>query len=96
MVYEYEKSSMVKNQIRTPSLIDCEFINELLNELPIVYCELFYMDKICFVTFCDDLRRHNYLGDLRDMCLEEKAAITIYFSLQHLTRSCCRSFSTFD
>ena len=36
------------------------------------------------VTFCDDLRRYNYLGDLRDVCLEEKISITL-FILAHNT-----------
>ena len=78
VVYEYEKSSMVKNWIRASSITGHEFINELLNGLFIIYYELFCMDKICFVTFCYNLRRHNYLDDSRDMCLEDMVAITLF------------------
>ena len=85
MVYEYEKSCMAKNRVRTSSLTGREFVNELLNGSPTVCYELFRMDKTCFVTFCDDLRRRNYLGDSRDVCLEEKVAITL-FILSHNTR----------
>ena len=56
--------------------------------------ELFHMDKTCFVTFYDDLRRHNYVGDSRDMCLEE-VTITLFILAYNTPQRCCKSFSTF-
>ena len=97
IMYEYKKSSMGRNQIRTSSLTNYEFINKLLNGSPIVYYELFHMDKTCFITFCDNLRILKFLGDSRDVSLEEKVLVTLFiFSTQHLTKNFCRSFSTFD